>query len=311
MNRTNEVYEELLTNNISEKKSILAFMNGILKADGILENDNNTLKIEIVSHNYRTLFKFNEYFQGIYKDTISIEYTTTNAAKKVYKGIIEGKTVYKILSDLKWCEFNKEGKIIKIFPFHNIKYEPEETVAFIQAIFLSQGSIYFPDVDEKQGYHLEFLLKDKEVADFVVSILANYGINGKEIEREDMFSVYLKDSSQISDVLALLGASDIVFEMNNIIANRTIRNQINRQNNCYIANLDKTINASEAQYFAIEKIINANQFDKLDKKLKEVAEIRINNKELSLDEIAAIVGISKSGINHRFKKIMDIAEGID
>ncbi len=113
--------------------------------------------------------------------------------------------------------------------------------------------------------------------------------------------------------MAFFSGSDAVVEINEIMVARSVRNDINRIRNCEIANIDKSVEAGQKQYLAIKKIEEKIGLDNLSSKLREIALIRLNNPDFTLEQIAEVCGgeISKSGINHRLRKIMEIAKNLE
>ena len=124
--------------------------------------------------------------------------------------------------------------------------------------------------------------------------------------------LFRSGSEMLSDFMAFFGGSNAVLELNDIIAYRSVRNDINRIKNCELANLDKSIEAGQKQYLAIKLIEEKIGLNSLSEKLREIAVIRLENPDFTLEQIAEIAGgdISKSGINHRFRKIMEIAKNL-
>lgn len=183
--------------------------------------------------------------------------------------------------------------------------------AFLRGIFLGSGCIVDPNTD----YHFEVTTKSKRNANAVLDILNNtIGIEAKLIKRStNLYVVYVKNSEQISLILSYLGASNALFEYENIRALRSIKNNINRSINCETANLTKTISAAYKQLTAIQKLEQNGMIDKLPNELKEICMLRKNNPEMSLDELSKLcsVHITKSGVNHRLNKITELANKIN
>ena len=125
--------------------------------------------------------------------------------------------------------------------------------------------------------------------------------------------MYLKDASQVSDLLALVGAYNSVLELQNELAVRELRNKVNRQTNCLNANISKTVEASLKQLDAINVIENTIGLDSLPSDLQEVALLRLANTEESLDELLKLskIKLTKSGLNHRFRKIIKLAKELE
>ena len=194
---------------------------------------------------------------------------------------------------------------------------------FLKSLFLATGNANVPSKimgsEEKlqsggTGYYLEFLLSDELLASFTIDIFATFGITARMSERAGKFVVYLKDSENISKAFALMDAAETVLYIEEIIVERIFNNNLNRQNNCKTANTDKIVTAAANQVVAINRIQERQGLDSLPDKLKELACLRLQNPMASLDFFTERLGISKSGINHRFRKIMAIAsqeEGAD
>lgn len=182
--------------------------------------------------------------------------------------------------------------------------------AFLRGLFLGTGCIVDPNTD----YHFEITTKSKKNANSILEILNNIiGFEAKIIKRSaHLYVIYIKESEQISMVLSYLGANKALFNYENIRVERSIKNNINRSINCETANLTKTISAAYKQLMAIEKLENNNMIEKLPQELKEICDLRKENPEMSLGDLANLCSskISKSGINHRLNKIIELASKI-
>jgi len=177
--------------------------------------------------------------------------------------------------------------------------------AFVRDCFLQSGVISNPN----RTYHLEFTL-DEQKADELINILETFELHPKKFARNTNFVVYLKGSEEISDVLKVIRADKSLLAFEDVRVKRDLANCINRQNNCETANQYKTIDAAQNQLEAIRYIAKTKGLSFLSKQLEEVAKHRLQNEELTLAEIAEILTISKSGVNHRMRKICKIAETI-
>lgn len=184
--------------------------------------------------------------------------------------------------------------------------------AFLQGLFLSAGSVVIPtddiyDDDNKNSakYHFELRFSDVLFAAAVQQTFSIFEL--KLLQRKNHVVLYLKDSEKIADLLAYLQATRCRFRLDNIIAGRSMRNKVNRQNNCSVANIDKTVGAAQRQLNAITLLRRHGTYNALPQQLKDVAAAREANHEATLDEIAAMLGISKSGANHRFAKLIELA----
>lgn len=178
-----------------------------------------------------------------------------------------------------------------------------EKRAFIRGTFLGAGSINNPD----KTYHLEINLSTKKNMEYLYSLLKECKINCKRLENNN--SIYLKDGEEISNLIALLGASKSVLKFEDIRVQKEMRGKVNRIVNCQTANLNKTLNASVEQIDAIRKLQMTNRFHKLDEGLKEIALLRLEFPDMTLIELGNKLAkpLGKSGVNYRLKKIIEIA----
>lgn len=178
--------------------------------------------------------------------------------------------------------------------------------AYIKGVFLGSGCIINPNKD----YHFEVSLKSKKYAEYTEKILSSFGIEPKLIKRNlFQYVIYVKDSEQISTIIRILGANRSLLAFENVRVEKSIKNDINRSINCETANMTKTMEAAFYQINAINSLINSGEYRELSLELQEMCTIRKKYPEASLNELAAKCkgDISKSGVNHRLKKIMKIA----
>ena len=178
----------------------------------------------------------------------------------------------------------------------------------IREAFIKSGSMNDPN----KKYHLEIMFKTKKKAEEMQTLLNNFNINAKIIKREKDYMLYLKDGEEISEFLALIGANSSVIKFEEIRVLKETRNDINRLVNCETANLNKTLNAAVKQIEDIKLIKKKRKFSSLPENLQEFAELRIANPDVSLVELGKMLTepIGKSGVNHRLKKISEIAEDL-
>ena len=188
----------------------------------------------------------------------------------------------------------------------NMKQDEQLARLYIREAFIKSGSMNDPN----KKYHLQIMFKEKAKAEEMQTLLNNFNIHAKIIKKEKDYMLYLKDGEEISEFLALVGANKSVIKFEEVRVIKETRNDINRLVNCETANLNKTINASVNQIEDINKIKKAGKFNELPETLKEIAEVRINNPEMSLIELGKLLDkpIGKSGVNHRLKKLSQISE---
>ena len=180
--------------------------------------------------------------------------------------------------------------------------------AFIAGAFLSCGSVTEPI----KGYHLEFAVPYPELADDLMKLLVSVGVNAKYAERKNTCVIYLKDSEYIEDLLTLMGATMSSIDLMNVKIYKDVRNKANRIANCDAANIERTLRASEKQVEDIEYIIASEGLDSLTPELRNMAEIRLENPDVSLKELGELLDkpVGRSGANHRLKKLSEIADQI-
>lgn len=186
--------------------------------------------------------------------------------------------------------------------------------AYLRGLFVVVGSVNDPKTSR---YHLEFIVNDYEYANYVSFLLNKFRLNSKVIKREKNYMVYIKEAEKISDFLRIINAYQAVLYFENIRIYRDHKNMTNRLNNCEQANVDKIFLTASRQLKDIEVLKNGDMLDLLDDKLREVIYYREMYPESSLQELADIMShelgysITKSGLNHRFRKIRDIAQKIN
>lgn len=182
--------------------------------------------------------------------------------------------------------------------------------AYLRGAFLAGGSVNNP---ETSSYHLEVYSLYKEHGEALADLMNYYDLNAKTIERKKGFVTYLKEAEKISDFLNLVGATQAMLKFEDVRIVRDMRNSVNRIVNCETANLNKTIGAALRQVENIRYIDNEIGLDQLPDKLREIAKLRVEYRDVSLKELGEMVStgvVSKSGVNHRLRKIDEIAEGL-
>ncbi|WP_282920473.1 DNA-binding protein WhiA [Ignavigranum ruoffiae] len=192
----------------------------------------------------------------------------------------------------------------------SIKEDEQKMRSYLRGAFLAGGSVNNP---ESNNYHLE-IYSNYDSHNLDICVLMNqFNLNAKTIDRRNGHITYLKEAEKISDFLAIIGATSAVLKFEDIRIVRDMRNSVNRLVNMENANMNKTIDASQKQLEAIRLIEQHYGLDSLPDKLQVMAEFRLANPDMSLKELGERVPggpISKSGVNHRLRKIIKIAEEI-
>lgn len=188
--------------------------------------------------------------------------------------------------------------------------DDEEKRAYLRGVFLTSGSINDPKTSR---YHMELLFKRAEEAVFVQKCLNQFDLNSKLLARDKGYMIYLKEAEKISDFLKIIGAIQAVLYFENVRIFREQKNQTNRLNNCEQANTDRVIETALSQLHYIKILKDLGAINLLDDKTKEALIYREKYPETSLKELSEIISletghiITKSGLNHRFRKIKELA----
>lgn len=305
------IKQEIMSREI-EDDGCLSFLCGVIMSIGKL---NKNLEIEIITDIY-DLFDFtNKILKRLYNDNAQLELIDKTTINKIdYYSIKFNKNLSaKLIDDLNlYDEFHKPNLDIEV-DRHLVNTE-DGLCSFVKAMTIASSTSAIkisemPNEKTYSGYHLEWTNKNYDLLITLSSLLNQYAIFPKLIERKNLYVLYLKEAQAISDVFALVGSYDAVLKLQNEMATREIRNTVNRQTNCMNANISKTVGANIKQLEAIEIIAETLGLENLPQQLEEVCLLRLANTEESLAELVALSGgtLSKSGLNHRFNKILKLA----
>lgn len=178
--------------------------------------------------------------------------------------------------------------------------------AFIRGMFLASGSVN----DPQKAYHFELVVHNREIAETVRGIINSFSMDAKIVKRKKYYVVYLKEGSMIVDMLNVMEAYVSLMDMENVRIVKDMRNDINRRVNCETANIKKTVNAARRQIEDIEFIERTKGLKCLSASLRELAELRLEEQDANLSELGEMLNppVSKSGVNHRLRKISSIAK---
>ena len=178
--------------------------------------------------------------------------------------------------------------------------------AFLRGTFLAAGSISNPE----KSYHIEIVCPGSKKAEQIKTIINSFGLEAKVIVRKKSYVVYLKEAAQIVDLLNVMEATNALMNMENIRILKEIRNTVNRKVNCETANINKTVSAAAKQMEDIRYIQERIGLKKLPEGLLEMAQVRLEYPNASLKELGDLLStpIGKSGVNHRLRKLSEIAE---
>ena len=257
------------------------------------------LSINILSENKIILDKFKYIIKYIFNIDICI-YSDNG---RTYKISIDNEDfIHKIFNTINQNMY--EEKIYNSIILNSICCKR----AYIRGTFLCVGYICSPE----KNYHLEFMCNTYNQAQNLKNLINFFDIDAKSIEKKEHFIVYIKEAEQIVELLNIIEAHKALLELENIRIFKDVRNNINRIVNCETANLNKIVLTGVKQKENIEFIKETVGLDILPKPLKEIAILRLENPDISLQELSQMTDpiISKSGVNHRLKKINSIAENL-
>lgn len=303
----NEIARIPITDNCCK----LAELAAIVRMSGTIQiQDMGRFNLKMITENAATARRIFTMLREIYKGDIEVVVRRNRQLKKNnnYLIMVNNSDISKeILVDVGFIDEEKNNI------FHP-NYEICQDIisrrcckrAYIRGSFIGGGSISNPE----RTYHLEFVTNNEEHSKDLSNIINSFGLNSKIVSRKDNYVIYLKEGEQIADLLNIIGAHQALLKLEDIRVLKDVRNNINRIVNCETANLSKTINAAMRQIEHIEYIQNHKGLHKLPKNLREVAEIRLENVDASLKEIGELLDppVGKSGVNHRFRKIEEIAK---
>lgn len=297
MNITSEVKEQILPKEEESRAEKTAFLFALVKCLGSVGISGGKTFLELESkHNLPVITAV-----GLIKELTDISVEYGSGGGKSYYVKINGEDAGKVLS------LFGEGGLFSTFGSTDGIKSRLQAQAYARGAFLASGSAYIPSEDGG-GYHTEFLFFGEEAAKEFQKLLHRCALNVQVAEKGSYFGVYAKSENAVSDILAFMGASDSVMQIADVSAMREMNNSINRATNCTIANIDKSQATVIRQLEAIERLKASGEYEKLDDKLKETCVAREQYKDFTLEQLAAKMGISKSGLNHRLAKITLLGE---
>lgn len=296
---------------IEDRACAVAELAAIIKMNGAVQlNSKKGISLRFETENAAIARRIFSLLKTLYDTNVEVMVRRNRQLKKNNSYLImvnSTKGTKKILQDVGILT-NKKGTSFLI------DYKtPKELIedmsnkrAYIRGAFLGGGSISNPE----KAYHLEFVTSSEEHAEELSQIINSFGLDSKIVARKGNYVVYLKEGQQIVDILNIMGAHQALLKFEDIRVFKDVRNNINRLVNCETANLGKTIEASIRQVESIEYIDKKIGIDKLPKNLQEIAKLRLQNREASLKELGTMLNppVGKSGVNHRLRKIDEIAE---
>ena len=309
----------ILNHKIEDGESAVAFLAGLFHSSGELSKRKGKWVGNIVTE-IEELFEYvNDIVKRLYGDNLTLQFEDNYIINKTtyYSIVFPDSIAERVLADCGIIRLEDGGYSVDFEVNENIVNEEATKVAFIKGAYIgcSTSSIRISEEEVKKttsGYHLEFTSHNYRFLTGLSSLLAEMNIVTKLVERKTLYVLYIKEAEVIKDLLALLGAHDSVLTLSNEMITREKRNMINRQVNCINANISRTVEASLKQIDAINTIISTIGLDALADDLQEVACLRLANPEESLEELIALsnIKLTRSGLNHRLRKLLKIADSL-
>ena len=310
MSFSSKVKEELSKECNNTRHRCIAETAAIISMCGkVVFDEKDRVRIEIHTENVTVARKYFTLLKKTYNinTDISIRHSSSlNKSRSYILSVNDDETARKILMT---CRLMKPfGVIEEDFSISDSLIIQRECCkrAFIRGAFLASGSVS----DPVKTYHFEIVCLSEAKAKQLQMIMETFNINARVIKRRKYFVVYVKDSSQVVDLLNIMGAYNALMDMENVRIVKDMRNNVNRKVNCETANINKTVSAAVKQIEDIRFIQMTSAFDELPESLKEMAEFRVRYPEATLAELGQLLDtpVGKSGVNHRLKKISLFAD---
>ena len=301
MSFTTTVKEEI-TSIKSSKSELIAELSAYIRNNGNISKNEITMTTE----NFFLVEHIQESLKSLYQIEVKVDtIKNLNFSKNYLYQITLKKDTY--LQDL--CVIDEKGNYLENVPNYIVGAN-EEIRGYLRGIFLSVGSMNDPKTSR---YHMELLVEKPKESVFVQKLLNLFDLNAKILNRDKGYMIYIKEAEKISDFLKIMGANKAVIYYENVRVYRDKKNNTNRLNNMEQANMDKVIETATLQLEDIQIIEENDGLMLLDDKVKEVLEYRKKYPEASSKELAEIISletnkyITKSGLNHRLRKIRELA----
>jgi len=299
--------EEIARLETKNKCCELAELASLIRMDGTLQiSTNHKYSLNIITENASVARKIYNLSKTLLQLPADIVVRRKLRLKKNNSYLV--KIYPKGINDLqKLGLVNQDGEIQSGIDKDLIKTRCDQK-AYLRGAFLAGGSISNPE----GNYHLEIITNDENLARDISQLLNKFKLKAKVSTRKNFHVVYLKESEHIFEFLALIGAHQALFEFENIRILKGMRNQVNRIVNCETANINKTVDAAVRQQENIRLIESTIGLKALPGSLREIASLRIEYPDSSLKELGELLNpkVGKSGVNHRLRKIDEIAEKI-
>ena len=292
--------------NVSTSAAVCELM-GAVAFGGRLRRDNGVFKVLTITENPKVARRIFQLMKDSASVVSKIKIHKTNKNNIFYHVYAENEDAVSLLINLGFIVKPSDINYLTTLRV-NTEYidKPAKMKAFLRGAFLTSGAVMSPD----KKYHMEFATSSYGLHNDLFTVMKALGLKPRIVVRSGNMVIYFKNSEEIADILTLMGAYKVLMDFHNAKIIKEIRNNVNRTMNCEAANLQKMVDASMEQVAAINTLIEKNKFDTLPDNLKEVARLRLEYREHSLKELGEMLDppLGKSGVNHRLRKIQEIAE---
>ncbi|MBQ9482127.1 MAG: DNA-binding protein WhiA [Clostridia bacterium] len=310
MNFTQKIKEELASVSFDSACCRMACLSAFLRTSGSVFTRGGKVGFSFSTESART----GEYFDGMIGKTFSLKGKesvggTRGKEKYTYEYISSGTA--EILAELGILVISNEGISLSADIDRYLVESECCKRAYMSGAFLGGGSCTIPTEGARRtGYHLEVVFSYYETAHAFAELLAEFDILAKLIERKNSFVVYVKSNDEIQEFLSLARAENSLVTLADTVVEKDYNNNVNRKINCDLGNISKQVAAAARQIEAIEIISSTVGLSSLKPELESLCRLRLSDDCMTLDELAKAEGVSKSCINHRMRKIQQIAAEI-
>lgn len=308
MSFSGEVKEELAEYTVEARHCLIAELSAMLSMSSRVRKDADGYSIVFTTENIAVARKMQRYIKEGFNcnPQISVRCNGHGGKNHIYTVRVDNRAAEQILFATKLMTRDEE-------PSEDLM--PKNTMAikndccrraFIRGAFLTSGSMSDPE----KFYHFEIVCSTERKAEFIQSILTGFTFDARIVQRKKYYVVYIKEGEQIVDLLNIMMAHRALLNLENVRILKEVRNSVNRQVNCETANLNRTVSAAVKQLDDINYIRDTVGLDSLSESLMEIAILRAENTEVSLKELGQMLTppVGKSGVNHRLRKISEIAD---
>lgn len=309
MSFTTDVKKEIVNRRevfLADKGAQKACLSAFVKTSGALGLREKTPAFFLVSETEYVAEYFTRLFLELFGAELSVTHATLDRLRGRDKLVLQCPQYLSLQVLTELALLKKNGQEFREGILPSLVKTQEAKRAYIQGAFLGAGSCILP-VKNGTGYHLEIVFGEKKSAWDFCRLLAEFELIAKLVERKDDYVVYIKSKEMISDFLAAVGAENALRKFTAFLDKRDEANRDNRAKNCMAGNADKTAIAAVKQVLAIRKLKEETNFNDLSEELKTLALARLRYPEKSLRELAEALGESKSCLNHRMRKLMELA----